>query len=247
MPSIWPYPRIIAHRGGGNLAPENTLAALHTGHRHGFTGVEFDVMLTADGQPVLMHDEMLDRTTNGQGALSSICFRDVQRLDAGSWYSDRFAAEPVPAFESAAQLCRDLGLLANVEIKPASGTGVSTGRAVAEVARRIWCNAPAPPLLSSFSVAALQAARECAPTLQRALLCDAVPRDWVERLATLDCCALHCNALHLQEPTVHAVRDAGYGLAVWTVNDTSTADRLFNWGANAIFTDEIDLMRRRYA
>jgi glycerophosphoryl diester phosphodiesterase len=63
----WPHPRLIAHRGGGALAPENTLAGLRTAASLGYRGVEFDVMLSADGTPVLIHDETLERTTDGRG------------------------------------------------------------------------------------------------------------------------------------------------------------------------------------
>ena len=62
----WPYPRIVAHRGGGALAPENTLGAIRLGASMGFKGVEFDVMLTADAMPIIIHDETLERTTNGR-------------------------------------------------------------------------------------------------------------------------------------------------------------------------------------
>ena len=83
----WPYPRIIAHRGGGTLAPENTLAGMRKAKELGFAGVEFDVMLAADATPILMHDETLARTTNGSGAIAQTPYRDMLALDAGSWFS----------------------------------------------------------------------------------------------------------------------------------------------------------------
>ena len=82
----WPYPRILAHRGGGLLAPENTLAALRYARNLGFEGVEFDVKLTADDVPVLLHDDTLDRTTDGSGAMADMLFDLVTQLDAGSWF-----------------------------------------------------------------------------------------------------------------------------------------------------------------
>ncbi len=240
----WPWPRIIAHRGGGTLAPENTLAALTRGHALGFRAVEFDVMLAADQVPVLMHDETLERTSNGQGRVDELSAAALALLDAGSWFSASFSGEPVPSFASAVQLCRRLGLWANVEIKPATGQDTETGRRCAALAAECWRGAAEPlsPLLSSFSVPALEAARNAAPHLARGLLFDAVPHDWRIRLDALQCVSLHCNQATLDEPTARAIVAAGYGLAAWTVNDGATARRLFEWGVDAVFTDRLDLI-----
>ena len=82
----WPWPRVIAHRGGGQFAPENTLAALRKGHALGFRGVEFDVMLSADAVPVLIHDETLERTTSGRGNVADTAAAVLTTLDAGAWF-----------------------------------------------------------------------------------------------------------------------------------------------------------------
>ena len=93
------YPRIIAHRCGGALAPENTLAGLRLAARLGCGGVEFDTMLAADGVPVLMHDETLERTTSGCGRVADLDSISLARFDAGSRHHPAFAAEPVPTLE----------------------------------------------------------------------------------------------------------------------------------------------------
>jgi len=243
----WPYPRIIAHRGGGRFAPENTLAAIRMGHAMGFRGVEFDVMLASDAKPVLIHDEALERTTDGSGQVAATPLDVLATLDAGSWFDASFKGEAVPGFEAAAALCISLGLWANVEIKPATGHDKETGRVVALAAMRAWDGVTPPPLLSSFSSAALQAARAAAPTLPRGLLFDAVPADWQAQLQGLECVSLHCNAAQLDERTAQAVLEAGYGLAVWTVNDPAMAKRLFAWGVDALFTDRLDLIGPDFA
>ena len=243
----WPYPRVIAHRGGGSCAPENTLAALRTGHARGFRAVEFDVMLSADSHPVLIHDETLERTTSGHGAVSTTPLSALARLDAGSWFGREFKGEPLPGFAAAARLCLDLGLLANVEIKPAGGYAHETGRIVASQALALWAGAPVPPLLSSFEAAALEAAQAAAPALPRALLFDAVPADWQPRAERLDCIAIHCNATRLDQALASAILGAGYALATWTVNDVASARRLFSWGVTAVFTDRLDLMAPEFS
>jgi len=239
----WPFPRLIAHRGGGAFAPENTLAALRKGHERGFGAVEFDVVLAADGVAVLMHDETLDRTTNGRRPGNTLDSRALAGLDAGSWFDPAFSGEPVPRFEDAARLCISLGLWANVEIKPAPGAEAATGRQAALIARETWKGVNPPPLLSSFQAEALVAAREVAPELPRGLLFDAVPADWQEQLQALECVALHCNALKLDQKLAQAIKGAGYGLAAWTVNDPDLAKRLFAMGVDAIFTDSLDLFK----
>jgi glycerophosphoryl diester phosphodiesterase len=225
----WPYPRIVAHRGGGSLAPENTLAAIRLAASLGFRGVEFDVMLAGDGTPVLIHDETLERTTGIRGEVALTPYQDLEKLD-------------IPRLQDAARLCRELGVWANVEIKPAKGHSRATGEAVARMASELWRGAPLQPVLSSFSSVALEAARTAAPDLPRGLLVDEVPADWLGQLRALDCVALHCNQQHLGEQKARAIKKAGYGLLCWTVNDPVAARRLLGWGVDCVVTDALGLI-----
>src|SRR2546425_7902993 len=150
MREPWPYPRIIGHRGGGTLAPENTLAGIRKAATMGFGGVEFDVMLSADKVPLLIHDETLDRTTNGQGSVAATPYARLASLDAGAWFGPEYRGERVPTLEQAGKLCVELGLWANVEIKPAQGFERETGAAAAKLALELWRGASPAPLLSSF-------------------------------------------------------------------------------------------------
>ena len=238
--AYWPYPRVIAHRGGGGLAPENTLAAIRTGAQRGFAGVEFDVMLSRDSVPVLIHDDNLERTTNGAGAVANAARTDLAALDAGSWFGAAFAGEPLPSYADAARLCIDLGLWANVEIKPAAGFERETGELVAAMSGQLWRAAPLAPLLSSFSMDALEAAAAAAPGLARGLLVEAIPEDWHDAVARLGCVSLHCDYRHLTEARAQAVKEAGYALLCYTVNDPATARELFAWGVDAVVTDRLD-------
>ncbi|MDP1635310.1 MAG: glycerophosphodiester phosphodiesterase [Gallionellaceae bacterium] len=231
------YPRIIAHRCGGALTPENTLAGLRLAARLGCRGVEFDAMLAADGVPVLMHDETLERTTSGQGRVADRDSAQLGRLDAGGRHHAAFAGEPLPTLEEALQLCAALGLWANVEIKPSAGQEAETGRVVARHAAA----ATGKLLLSSFSAEALCAAASEAPQLPRALLVEAIPADWRERMAETAALALHSSARKLNPEALAAVRAAGFPLACYTVNRREDAERLFAMGVSAVFTDRPDL------
>jgi glycerophosphoryl diester phosphodiesterase len=238
--TLWPYPRILAHRGGGTLAPENTLGAIRFGAQMGFKGVEFDVMLAGDGTPVLMHDRTLKRTTRARDEVAHTPYAELARLDAGAWHGERWRGERIPRFVDAAQLCRSLGLWVNVEIKPAYGFERRTGEAVARAAAELWRGAALPPVLSSFSPLALGAAREAAPQLPRGLLLTRLPPHWREMLRDLECAALHANHRTLRQRVVQEAHAAGCSVLVWTVNDRRSARRLFAWGVDCLVTDRLD-------
>jgi glycerophosphoryl diester phosphodiesterase len=250
--SMWPYPKLVAHRGAGRLAPENTLAAIHCGLAHGFRAVEFDVMLAGDGIPVLMHDPVLGRTVAGIGNVADYSARELATMDAGSWFGARFAGEPVPSYESVAAFCKTKHIWMNVEIKPAPGADTSTGRAVAELTARMFASEIAAhaaggsiatlPLLSSFSLEALLAAQAAAPAVPRAVLVDAIQPDWRARLEASTAVALHVNHRRLSAAQANAIKQAGYGLFCYTVNDPERARKLLSWGVDAFCTDRIDLM-----
>ncbi|RKQ39506.1 glycerophosphodiester phosphodiesterase, partial [Enterobacter sp. R1(2018)] len=152
--SNWPYPSIVAHRGGGKLAPENTLAAIDVGARYGHTMIEFDVKLSQDGQIFLLHDDTLERTSNGWGVAGELPWDKLLGVDAGSWFGSDFKGEPLPLLSQVAERCKLHGMMANIEIKPTTGTEAQTGKVVALAARELW-QGQTPPLLSSFAVEAL--------------------------------------------------------------------------------------------
>jgi glycerophosphoryl diester phosphodiesterase len=250
----WPWPRVVAHRGGGSLAPENTLAAIRVGIEFGFLAVEFDAMLPADEVPVLMHDPTLERTTGARGGVDNRTSSELTKLDAGRWHSAAFAGETVPTLAAALVLCRANGVWPNVEIKPVPGHEQRTGQVVARQVARIYADAlpsggddagatdARAPLLSSFSVEAIEAARAAAPSIPRALLVDRVPGDWLQMLERLGCVSLHANHRTLDAALARRVKEAGYWLFCYTVNQPARAAEIISWGADAICTDRIDLI-----
>lgn len=235
----WPYPRLVAHRGGGMLAPENTLAAIRLGQALGFRAHEIDVKLTLDGEAILMHDEKLDRTTGVKGRAADMALAEVRKLDAGGWHSAEFRGEPVPTFEAAARLLRSRDTMAHLEIKPTPGFDSVTGARVAELTMRFFDGAPVPPIFSSFSFEALQAAKSAAPDIPRGWLIDTfTDADW-ERLETLQAVSLHTSWKTITEARIRQLRDAGYQVMIYTVNDVAAARRLLDAGASGLFTDNL--------
>lgn len=238
---MWRYPSaVLAHRGGGKLAPENTIAALRCGLGYGFRAVEFDVMLARDGVPVVVHDPYLGRTVSGAGHIFDYDSAELASMDAGSWFSPAFKGECVPLFDAFGAFCHAHGIWMNVEIKPAPGFDEETGRVVAAATAAMAVAGT--PLLSSFSESALATAREAAPHLPRALLFDQVPSDWEARARALDVVAVHLNHKRLDAALAAAIRAAGFGLFCYTVNTPERARELFAMGVDALCTDRIDLL-----
>lgn len=248
-PTPWPYPRWIAHRGAGQLAPENTLAAFRLGASHGYRMFECDVKLSRDGVPFLMHDDTLTRTTNAADKLgpdSSATGGDhpwatLAQLDAGSWHSRTFAGEPLPTFEAITRYCLRNAYFLNIEIKPTPGLERQTGEAVANHAAHLWHGASAAPLLTSFQVPALEAAMSAQPDLPRGLLLDALWPGWLETAQRLGCVAIICDHVLWDQGSLTQAQSAGFKTLSYTVNDEATARRLLDLGLDGIITDRVDL------
>ncbi len=233
------FARVIGHRGAAAAAPENTLASLRKAKELGASWVEFDVKLTQDGVPILMHDERLERTTSGRGEVALTTLAELEKLDAGGWFGPRFRGERVPTFEAALALCAELGLGINVEIKPCPGRAAETARVTIETLRRCWSGALPAPLISSFEPACLAVARDLAPEMPRGYLAVALPRRWREALETYRCSTLHLSARRLGPGQRGAVLAAGVPLLLYTVNRPNRARRLLEAGVAAIFTDRV--------
>ncbi|UPT57740.1 glycerophosphodiester phosphodiesterase [Dickeya zeae] len=242
MTPNWLYPAIVAHRGGGSLAPENTLAAIDVGAQHGHKMIEFDAKLSQDGHIFLLHDDTLERTSNGWGVAGELPWDKLVGLDAGSWYSSQFQGERLPLLSEVAKRCEQYGMAANIEIKPTTGCDEQTGRVVALAARELWRNHPVAPLLSSFSVEALAAAQQAVPELPRGLLLDEWEEDWRNLTTRLGCVSIHLNHRLLDEARARELKDAGLRILVYTVNQPDRARTLLQWGVDCICTDRIDLI-----
>lgn len=225
------YPRIIAHRCGGILAAENTLAGLDAAARAGCRGVEFDTMLSADGVPVLMHDDTVDRTTNGHGEVARLTIAELRGLRVGG--------EPVPLLSEALERCARLGLWANIELKAVSGGDDEVlGKVVGRMLADAWNG---PGVVSSFSFEALLAFKTQSSRHATALLFETLPGDWRQRAAEVDAVGVHLDAESTTAEQVRDISGAGLRVACYTVNERHAAERLFERGVCGIFTDRPDL------
>lgn len=226
---------IFAHRGSSGEAPENTLAAFRLAVQQRAAGVEMDVHAAKGGEPVVIHDESVRRTTGGTGAVGDFSPAELGRMDAGGWFDPSFAGEKVPSLAEVLHLLAPselriaLELKTNVRSYPGLVERVleSIGRAGLE--RRV--------VLSSFNLETLAEAMALAPGLEFAVLLDAHP------IAPWDFGARHgFQALHPPLPacTAELVRQshaAGLRVRPYTVDDRASAHRLFALGVDGLFTN----------
>ncbi len=231
-------PRLMGHRGAAAYAPENTLASLRKAKEFGLDWVEFDVQLTGDGQPVLMHDDTLHRTAGDRRKIAQVPLAEVVALDAGGWFDPAFAGEPVPRFEAALALLETLQLRANIEIKPSPGLARETAIVAVETAKARWPESLPLPLISSFEVESLEEAQRLWPEAPRGYLSKKLPPDWCEIATRLECFSVHLWHPGITAEKLAAVKQAGFQTAAYTVNSTERAETLFAMGLDCAITDD---------
>lgn len=168
-----------------------------------------------------MHDDTLERTSQGSGIASLLDWQTLLQIEAGEWFDEAFRGERLPLLPSVAERCRQHGLAINIEIKPTTGTDEETGRAVALAASQLWQGMTPPPLLSSFSPSALA--------------------------GQFACRALHLQHEALTEDRVEAIKASGLHIMAWTVNSPYRARALLGWGVDTLCTDRIDLIDADFA
>jgi glycerophosphoryl diester phosphodiesterase len=233
-------PRIIGHRGAARRAPENTLVGFRIAKELGVGWVEFDVRLSADGRCILLHDDTIDRTTDGSGTAAAMTLDELSAFDAGAWFDPRFAGEAIPTLEEAIDLLAELDLGANVEIKPHPGMAAETAEAVCRILAASWPDSLPAPLISSFAPEALETAYRVAPDFARGILTSRIKSDWRDQAEAIKASTINCDHTHLSAARAREVRAAGYPLLAYTVNHAGRAEELFGWGVSAVFSDVPD-------
>jgi glycerophosphoryl diester phosphodiesterase len=234
--------QLIAHRGASAYAPENTLASFKKAHEFGARFVEFDVMLSVDGEPFVFHDDKVDRTTNGQGEVGRLTSDELRVLDAGFWFSKDYEGEKIPTLQEKLAWLDAHNVQANIEIKPFPGTVEATTTAVLSHVNRYWPQDKALPLVSSFNVEALKQCRDFSPEMPLGLLLSHWREDAIELAHELKCYSVHINAQDAKKSRISELKKAGFAVCVYTVNRKRQAMKLFNWGVDAVFSDYPDLL-----
>jgi glycerophosphoryl diester phosphodiesterase len=224
----------IAHRGASGRAPENTHAAFAAALALGAEAIELDCQRAADGELVVIHDETLDRTTDGRGPVGDRTWDELARLDAGAWFDPAYRGERIPRLADVLAQVRDRVLL-NVEIKSARDVGAIETALVDLVARE---HATSWVLFSSFHPAAVRNVRAAASWARLGVLCDDDPRRGGLALAAeVGAEALIPGRSWIDAGLVDEAHARGLAVWVWTVNEPGEMRRLVALGVDAIFSD----------
>jgi glycerophosphoryl diester phosphodiesterase len=234
---------VIAHRGNSGAAPENTLAAFRQVAETGAQGAEFDVQLSRDGVPVVIHDEKLERTSTGTGWVGEHTAAELHALDAGRWFGPAFAGERIPTLEEVLNVFLGTPLRLIIELKtnriPYPGLAALTVALV----RRLGMTGQT--VVSSFNHATLLEARAAAPEMEyAALVSDRLIEPWVYARRH-GFAALHPRASAVDAEVVERCHQAGLKVRVWTVDDPVECARLERLGVDAVITNHPGRLARR--
>lgn len=236
-------PLIIAHRGASAYAPENTLAAFNLAFEMGADGVELDVSLTQDGVPVVLHDDTVDRTTNGRGAINQMTLAQAQQLDASN-RMEKYRGEKIPTLEAVLRAIGARGIV-NIELKNLTlkydGVEAATLAAIENAGARDRV------ITSSFNPLALRRMYQLDPRIPRGLLYRPnlpiyLRRAWLRPLAHPT--ALHPHYSMITREFVAWARGKGYQVNTWTVDDPEETKRLIDLGVDGIITNKPDVLRK---
>lgn len=230
-------PGVIGHRGAAAVAPENTLAGIRAAADAGAAWVEFDVQLSLDGVCILLHDDTLRRTAGLRRRASAVPYDRIAGLDAGGWFSDRFAGEKVPTLDQALDEVARLGLGANIEIKPDRARADPVAQAVIRSLVTPPARRNLPVLISSRDERMLEAVRRIDESVPLGLLLRRRRRDWLDIARRMNCETIICKTKWLGRNEVEKFRAAGFDVAAFTVNDPKRAVTLIEWGVSSVITD----------
>ncbi len=243
-------PLIIAHRGASAAAPENTLAAFQKAIDDGAEGVEFDVRLAKDGVPVVFHDEKLQRIGQKEGYVSNYTSRELQNLDAGSWFNlknpnkadDRFAAENIPTLAQLLEFLQDYQGSMYIELKCKNAETPALVKAVGETigGSKLLSSI----IVKSFNLDAVRQIKQMLPEVRTAALfapkIRTILRDKNNLLEKAekylaDELSIHCSLA--TESFIHKAEKLGFPVTIWTANNSVWVKRAVDLGINAIITN----------
>ena len=231
---------VVAHRGFSGAAPENTLAAFRKAIEVGSDMIELDIQLSKDGKIVVIHDETLERTTNGQGKVADHTFREIRKLDAGSWFGSQFSGEKIPTLQEVLELAKGK-VLVNIEIKnPTHGQYPITELAdqgLEAVKKAGMLNRV---IFSSFNSDSLDWIQKRDPRAWTAFL---YHRDWnslPEVTKGKNWQVLNLRNSFLTRGKIEKIHQEGIKINVYTVNTEEELEQFVNWGADGLITNHPD-------
>ena len=227
--------KVYAHRGSRGTHPENTMAAFVEAERVGADGIEFDVHLTKDGKPVIIHDETLDRTTTLTGSVKDYTADELRSADAGMKFSPAFSGEGIPLLSDVFEWAAANKLNMNVELKNDKLNYPTIEQKVISLIRQFHLESRI--VLSSFNHASISEVKRLAPDIERALLFEGLPADIVKILAEKKEAGFHPDVPSLTKELNLQAQELGYVVRTWVANSEESILRMAEYGVDVIMTD----------
>lgn len=224
--------KVFGHRGCSGTYPENTMLAFRKAVEAGVDGMEFDLHLTKDNKLVIIHDETIDRTSNGSGAVRDMTLEELRRYDFSAAFSGEYGVCRIPTLEEYFEMVKDLPLISNIELKTGVWEYPGIEQAAIDMVRAYHLEDRI--IFSSFNHTTVERCKALAPDIK----CGFLTENWPSRFGAytalhgIECC--HPPLHMLSEKTVAEMHDAGRAINTWTVNTEEDAKRLAGWGVDAL-------------
>ncbi len=231
-------PQVIGHRGAPAEAPENTLAGFRRALTLGVDAVEVDVHLSADGEPVVIHDPVLSRTTDGYGLVGSLSLAALRHLDAGRWFGEGFAGERIPTLLEALDVLRPVRVIVELKNGPVRYPGIAE-----RVAAVVRASGHGTVTISSFDHPLLREVRAVAPSLETAVLYSARPVHPLRLAEDVGAGILHPFWHYLTPDAVAAAHEAGLRVETWLVDEPDDLARVVAMGVDGVITSHPERLR----
>jgi len=240
--------KVVAHRGGSNLAPENTLAAFRKAMELGVDMIEIDVAQTLDSVVVVLHDDRVDRTSNGAGSIDSLSYEQVKTLDAGSWFSEQYKNEHIPTLDEVLKQVNGQAILL-IEIKGGSEQFPGIERRTVEAVKEF--NAVPWTIVQSFNEKAVERVKILDPEIKTYYLLGGNYREYYREFRNAsgkspppaygyDGLGVYYKLL--TAAAIDSIRHGGLEVFTWTVNDVSDMSEMIKAGVDGIITDSPDIL-----
>lgn len=230
-------PKIIAHRGASFYAPENTLAAFNLAYIMGCKWIELDCHLNADNEPVVIHDDSFNRTTNGKGKVAQSLSKYLQVLDAGSWFHPKYQLEHIPLLKEVLLFAKKMDMSIYIELK---GDNIQLAHNTLQLIEAT--NMSSKVVIQSFSFDLLQAGFKINPHLIYEFLIDDEPKPYhFEQARSIHARAINVNGEHISNEGIQKIQSEGFEVNTYTINSSKRMLELMNLGINGIITDRPDL------
>ncbi|HHW30986.1 MAG TPA: glycerophosphodiester phosphodiesterase [Clostridiaceae bacterium] len=231
--------KIIAHRGASKYAPENTIAAFKKAMELGSDGIELDVQLSSDGHIVVIHDEKLERTSNGSGLVKDKTLKELRELDFGSWFSPEFKGETIPTLTEIMELLQDWEGLLNIEIKSGPVIYPEIEEKVVSLVNKFSNKNRV--IISSFNHYSLVKIKKIDPDIKTGILYVAGLYEPWTYAKKLDAYAIHPLFYNIVPEVVFGCLENGISINTYTVDDPYMIKRISEIGVQGIITNVPDV------